>query len=479
MTKPVSFVSKIIKFSIPSWVGFLVNIGSTIVVTRYFLPDAFGLISTFNAAATLVMSLVCLGLDSGFIRYFHETPDGFDRNRLLLFSLSAPILILLTIAALTLVAWSSQLSIFILGVDNYFAVALLFANVAELIIIRFFTIYYRMQGNVFLYGLLTISMQLALKGALVFAAIIQPDYEFAILSSVAAITFMIVAFYIFYGRKLLPSNKTYSVAEIKSLRPFVLYSLYSWPIPVILYANILATQIIIRTKLGDEAVGIFTSVNFFIGIISVIQAGFVTFWSGFMFENYKSQYAKIIRMHDFISLALIMVMCLFVLFREPMFYLVGKNYQTSKPFFALLLLYPLLLTLSETTSYGISIAKKSNLMFLITLVCFILNIGIGWLLIPSFGIVGACIGSAVSAVVFFALQSYFGQKYYRSIENTGRLIFTVSSLVLLACGNLFLSNSPWLAFFLYISIFLLSIFVFRKEMLEIRLMLLGPKAKIV
>jgi O-antigen/teichoic acid export membrane protein len=198
-----------------------------------------------------------------------------------------------------------------------------------------------------------------------------------------------------------------------------------------------------------------------------------------MFENYKSQSAKIIKMHDYISLALIMVMCLFVLFREPMFYLVGKNYQASKPFFALLLLYPLLLTLSETTSYGISIAKKSNLMFLLSIICFILNIGISWLLIPSFGIVGACIGSAVSAIVFFALQSYFGQKYYRSIENTGRLIFTVSSLVLLACGNLFLSNSPWLAFFLFISIFFLSIFVFRKEMLEIRLMLLGLKAKMV
>jgi len=473
------FVRKIISFSIPSWVGFVTNILSTVVVTRYFLPDAFGLISTFNAAATLVMSLVCLGFDSGFIRYFHETPDGFDRNRLFLFSVSTPLLILSAIAGLTLAISSGNLSMLILGVDNHLVMGLLFVNTAELIIVRFYTIYYRMQGNAFLYGFITILMQLALKGALVYAAIVRPNYEFAIYSSVVATTFMTVAVAIIFGRKLLPSVKTFSVTEVNLLKPFISYSLYTWPIPIILYTNILVTQIIIRTKLGPDAVGIFTSVNIFIGIISVIQTGFVTFWSGFMFENYKSQSAKIIRMHDYISLALIVVMCLFVLFRDPMFYLIGKNYQTSKPFFALLLLYPLLLTLSETTAYGISIAKKSKLMFIITLISFILNIGISWLLIPFFGITGACIGSAISSVVFFALQSYFGQKYYRSINNAGKSIFTVCSLVLLALGNLFFNSSPWLAFGFNITVLSFSIYIYRDEILEIRSALVNSTLKAV
>ncbi|MGV8933478.1 MAG: polysaccharide biosynthesis C-terminal domain-containing protein [Gallionellaceae bacterium] len=467
VVRETSFLSKIIRFSIPSWVGFLVNIGSTIVVTRYFLPDAFGLISTFNAAATLVMSLVCLGLDSGFIRYYHDVPRGFDRNRLFLFSILIPLLILIIVSALTLAASSTQLSTLILGVNNSFAMGLLLVNVAELIIIRFYTIYYRMAGNSFMYGVLTISMQLALKGALVFAAIIEPDYGFAILSTVVATTFIVIVFSMFYGKKLLPSRIKYTASEVASLKPYILYSIYTWPIPIALYSNTLATQIIIRTKLGPEAVGIFSSVNIFIGIIAVIQGGFFTFWSGFMFENYQKESARIIKMHDYISFGIISIMCLFVLFRDPIFHLIGPNYHASKPFFALLLLSPLLLMLSETTAYGISIAKKSYLTFGITFLSVALNLGISWLTIPFFGLTGACIGSAVSSVVLFLLQSHFGQKYYRSIDKKAKTIFAVSSLVLIALVNLFLTDLLMLKVIFSISIFVAAIFVYRNQLTDL------------
>jgi O-antigen/teichoic acid export membrane protein len=480
---PVNFVSKIIKFSIPSWVGFLTNIISTVIITRYFLPDTFGLISTFNAASTLVMSLVCLGFDSGFIRYFHEAPDGLDRNRLFLFSISAPILMLLVISAVTFVVASQKLSLFILGVDNYFIVGLLFVNVAELIVIRFFTIYFRMQGNAFLYGFLTITVQLAMKGALVVAAFIKPNYEFSILLSVAATAVVTLVCAIFCGKRLFQSKKNCSVneitiAEIKSLKPFVLYSIYSWPTPIVLYSNILAAQMIIRMTLGAEAVGIFTAVNIFIGIISVIQNGFVTFWSGYMFENYKSESAKIIKMHDYVSFVLIVIMISFMLFRDPIYYLIGSEYQSSKSFFALLLLYPLLYTLSETTAYGISIAKKSHLILMLSFIIFVLNIGISWLTIPLFGIVGACLGSAVSSVVFFTLQSYFGQRYYRSVESIPRTIFTVFTLVSVAFGNLvFFNESRWVGFGFNMTILILSTYVFRNTIREMKSTLLKVTLK--
>jgi len=457
------FVRKIIHFSIPSWIGFIINVGSTIIITRYFLPDAFGLINTFNATATLFMAIVCLGLDSGFMRYFYDTPDGYDRNRLFLISILIPFLILLVLSILMLTIASARLSIFIFGMDNFFIMSLLVVNVVELLVIRFVTIYYRMEGSTFLYGLLTVSMQLALKGSLVFAAFVKPDYGFAILSSVMALVCLVLVFIIFNGRRLLPSKKTYSIAEIKLLKPFFVYSIYTWPIPILLYFNILAIQLIIRSQLGNEAVGIFTSVNVFIGVIAVMQAGFATYWSGFMFENYQTQSNRIIKMHDYLSFLLIVLMVSFLLFRDLMFLLLGAKYQVSKPFFALLLLYPLLMILSETTAYGISIAKKSHLMFNITFISVALNLGIIWLLIPLWGLIGVCIGSAVSAVVLFLLQSYYAQKYYRSIEHVGRTIFALFSLVILAMGNLFFNNFFGGIAAISFVILLTAVFVYRKE----------------
>lgn len=461
------FIRKIIHFSIPSWIGFFINIGSTIVITRYFLPDAFGLINTFNATATLIMAIVCLGLDSGFMRYFYDTPEGYDRNRLFLISILVPFLILLALSAVMLTIASAQLSIFIFGTDNFFIMSLLTVNIFELLIIRFITIYYRMEGNTFLYGMLTVSMQLALKGSLVFAAFIKPEYGFAILSSVIALVCLVTVFIVFNGKRFIPSKKTYSIAEIKLLKPYFVYSIYTWPIPILLYFNILATQIIIRSQLGNEAVGIFTSVNVFVGVIAVIQSGFATYWSGFMFENYQTQSSRIIKMHDYLSFLLIVLMVCFVLFRDLMFLLLGAKYQVSKPFFALLLLYPLLMILSETTAYGISIAKKTHLMLIITFISVMLNLTIIWFIIPQWGLIGACVGSAVLAVVFFLLQSYYAQKYYRSIEHVGRTIFTIFSLVSLAVGNLLLNDLFWGAASLSITILLTAVLVYRKEILNI------------
>src|SRR3990172_6561124 len=103
------FFLKIIKFSVPSWVGFFINIVSVVIITRYFLPDTYGLINTFNASSTLVMGLVSLGIDSGFIRYFFEPLDGFDRNRLFLISILIPLGILLVLSAALLPVASTRL----------------------------------------------------------------------------------------------------------------------------------------------------------------------------------------------------------------------------------------------------------------------------------------------------------------------------------------------------------------------------------
>ena len=461
------FILKIIKFSIPSWIGFIINIVSVVIVTRYFLPDAYGLINTFNASSTLIMGLVCLGLDSGFIRYFFEPPDRFDRNRLFLISVLIPLLLLLVLSAVLLAIASTRLSIFIFGMDNFFLMILLFGNVISLLFIRFVTIYYRMEGNIFLYAILSIAMQLALKGSLVFAALVKPDYEFAILSSVIAMISMVAVFLFFAGRTLFPSRKTYSIAEIQSLKQLFIYSLYTWPVPILLYFNTLATLIIIRVKLGTEAVGIFASVSVFVGVIAVLQAGFSTFWSGYMFENYKTQVLRITRMHDYISFFIIVLMACFVLLRDVMFLLLGAKYQVSKPFFALLLLYPLLLILSETTCYGISIAKKTELLLIVTFSSVLLNLGSIWMLIPYWGLLGACFGSAVAGFVFFAVQSYYGQKYYRSIEHAGRTAFTVFSVVVLAVGNLIFSNSFWGLIALSMTGLLFAGLVYRKEIFHL------------
>jgi O-antigen/teichoic acid export membrane protein len=454
-------VLKIVKFSIPSWVGFFINILSAIILTRYFQPDTYGLINTFNATGTFIMGVVCLGLDSGFVRNFFDPPADFDRKRLFFVSLLIPIITILGVSIVFLLTIPSQLSMFLFDIDNLFILVLLSGNVVALIITRFLTIYYRMEGNTLLYSILSIGMQIALKGGLIFAAFVNPTYDFAIFSSVIIIVAMVVVFLSLFGNKLLPEKISVNLSDIKKLSSYFKYSIFTWPVPSLLYFNTIATLILIRANLGNAQVGIFASVSIFVGLIGVLQNGFSTFWSGYMFEHFNEKTHFIKQVHDYVSFFTILLLCFFLLFKDVIFFIIGENYQDSKPFFAILLLYPLFLILSETTCYGISIARKTALMLIITVVSVLSNLVVIWLFIPSWGILAACYGSAVSGLLFFLMQTYYGQQYYCSLLSWKRTLLSIIIIIVLAVGNLVFNDSLESLSILVVICISISVIVYR------------------
>jgi O-antigen/teichoic acid export membrane protein len=251
------------------------------------------------------------------------------------------------------------------------------------------------------------------------------------------------------------------------LTDFFKYSIYSWPIPTLLYFNILTTLLILRLKLGNEEVGIFSSVSVFVGLIGVIQTGFTTFWSGFMYENYKKKQNQIKKINDYVIFLTILLLVGFILFRDVMYLLIGKNYQNTKPYFAIILVYPIMLILSETTSYGISIAKKSRLLLIITLFTIISNLTLTWFLIPELGILGAAIASAISGLIFFLTQTLYGQKYYSSVENVNKVLFAVILILFLAFSNLFFYKSFIIISIICSMILIIAFFIYRSLFLNI------------
>lgn len=431
----------VLQFSVPAWGTFIINIASAMIITRHLQPDAYGLLNTFQASSTLFLFVVCLGLDNGFLRYFVETPEGFDKNGLLFVSLLAPLLLLGVTGAALLPFYSEGLAWALFSVNDGALASLLFVSVAVNVVTRFVTVFYRMDSNALLYGLFSVLIQLAMKGSVVVAALIRPDYKTAVWASVVSVGAVVAGFVYVNRRQLFPPGMRYSFRGLGRLRGLLIYSVYTWPIPVLLYVHVVLTQIIIRASLGHEAVGLFTSVAVFVGVVSAFQAGFATYWSGYMYRNYRTQVPRIARMHDYLALFVVVSMALFVLFRDLAFLLLGSGYQATKPWFALLLVYPLLLILSETTAYGMGIAKKSHLMFMVTLFSVVSNVGLTWALVPRWGLLGACAGSVVSGVLLFAGQTYFGQKYFRSIPNAWRTVFAVTCMLAVAVGNLILTDS--------------------------------------
>jgi len=475
-----NIIEKIIKFSIPSFASFFINILSAIMVTRYFAPSDYGLINTFIATSTFLMSIICLGLDSGFIRYFFDLPTGIDKKELFSISILIPIFTLLSFSIIAFLFFSHNLSILIFGFESKYLLFLLVINILSSTFIRFLSILFRMDGNTFSYSIIIIGAQLALKGALIFAALTHPNIIFSLNSIVLSTIVVIIFFFSLNYKNLFPKEINF-FNNFKNLSDFFKYSLYSWPVPTLLYFNALATLLIIRYKIGGDAVGLFSSVSVFVGLIGVLQTGFSTFWSGFMYENFEKKQDQIKKINNIVLFITVLLLIGFVFFRDIIYYLIGKNYHETKSYFAILLVYPIMLILTETTSYGISIAKKSRLMLFITFITILFNIMLTWILIPKFGILGVAIASSMSGLFFFSLQTYYGQKYYSSVQSIRKIIFTVLSIFTIAYVNLVLTHSIFLLsifciLFLFLTLYInKNVVIFLLKAINLKLRLLNAK----
>ena len=86
----------------------------------------------------------------------------------------------------------------------------------------------------------------------------------------------------------------------------------------------------------------------------------------------------------------------------------------------MVVLVPVFLIISETTVYGISIAKKPIFDTIGIGLSVVTNIGFCMLLAPSFGLYGVCVALCLSNLIMFVFRTVIAQKLYCSIPNAKR-----------------------------------------------------------
>lgn len=471
-----AFIKSIIKFSISSWINFIISVIAVIITTRVFAPDILGLVTIFNTTSGLIMSFVCMGFDSSYIRFFNEPPNGFNKFNLFILCIGIPMILIMIIGTISSLFFYKTISFFLFQKVSWFITIMLFINVMSLIVLRYLTIKYRMDDKVFMFTLLSILVQFFSKVFVIIAALFSPSYNTVIGFNVVGIFFISIFISIFAFKKILVENKRITNLEIQSnpkksfkkeIKPIIMFAIYSWPVPIVIYLNAFFSQIIISKQLSTYEVGIYSSVNIFIGALSVIVAGFGNYWSSFMFANYKTEQKLITKVHNYAQLGVLMVMCFIIIFRDIIYLGLGKQYHDSKQFFALAIIYTLLLLLCETTSYGISISKKVYFTVIAMGLAAIVNLVLCLYFIPKIGVSGAAFASALSGITMFTIQTIIGQKYYKSIEKPLTTSLTVFLLFGMSILNYFFYNEILLIpVVVCIGIFIMCIF--KKEICEIK-----------
>ncbi|KZZ83905.1 lipopolysaccharide biosynthesis protein [Bacillus sp. SJS] len=398
---------KFIGFSLGPVIGALISF-ITIPLTTYFVsPIEYGKASMFVLFQGLLVTFLYLGLDQSYTREYHESKD---KTNLLKNAMLIPI----TIALLMLICIFGNLKIvssFLFGSGGYSTATLLFGlSIIFMVIERFILLSIRMEEKALEYSMLNIVLKLnVLIFTLIFVLLVRNDFLAVVYSTVLG---QIIAdiFLIFRYKKYLDFTKI-------QLDKGLIFNLLKFGIPLIFAAsfnNLLNSldRLALRTWSNFHEIGIFTAALKISAILTIIQTSFTSFWVPTAYRWYNEK--KDIKHFELISKIILLMMstllCLILIFKEFIIKLLGYDYTDAKFLIGILCLYPIMYTISETTTLGITFSRKSYYNIWVSVLSIIPNVFLNFLLIPKYGAVGAAIATGVSYIIFFIARSFFSNR---------------------------------------------------------------------
>lgn len=425
-------ITDILHFSVSTWVNFVLGFLSTFILTRVFMPEVLGTINLFYSTITAFLYIVCLGLNTGFVRFFNETPNGESTALFLFKLLFISIIFALILGIVSYLFFADNLVEFFLDRRGRSLMICIFIGIIDQVIFRFLNLSLRMRMDIRRFNLQAILINIITRLSVLLGAIIDStSAEWAIYMNTLCMTLLVVYCLIWQRWEWKPAEFDFS---FKGYRTVFLFSIFSVLGSLAISINTLASQLVLKNFIGTYAVGIFTSAAIFSSVLSALQGGFSNYWSAYMYANYKDEDKRewIMEVHDIITLACIIIIALFFSFRSIIYLFIGIEFRASKEFFSLILLYPLLMFASETTQYGLSIKNKAHVITIIAILSLLTNIFIGIVLIPRIGIAGMAWGNAVSGIISYSLLTILGQHNFESIKSKARTTMGVGIIIILS-----------------------------------------------
>lgn len=422
-----SVLKKIAGFSVPTFISAGIGFISTPIITRIFETSEVGKINLFITYLSLISAFCYMGLDQAYIRFYNELPKNETKESLLATCMKFSLGIAFVVSCVILLG-KDYVSNIISGEQNDVIAICLIVALLGSIFNRYLQSNSRMEENILMYSLQAIGYTLVIKIAYIIAAFKAPTHVNAI--QIIAIGCLVLGcVFCFVENKKIrwkeSIKKTTSISIWK-------YGFPLMPGVILVLLNNSISQIVLSTFMSYSMVGIYSSAISVANLLSLVQSGFNTYWSAYVWKNYENDQEGIQNMHHIIVFIMTLCGIGIILMQDVIFLLLGENFREGRYVFAYLLLSPICYTIAETTGLGIGISKKSYLNTIITCITLVINIITSCVLIPLIGLRGAALASGFAGGCYLMLRTVIGERFYKCITNKEKTVISLMILVLLA-----------------------------------------------
>lgn len=442
------------------------------IITWFYSAEDIGRIAMLQVVSSFCILLFSLGLDQAYVREYHE---ALQKPALLKATLIPGLLLLAIALGITLLI-PDLLSKALFSIDSaaisWLVAACLLAGFCS----RFLSLILRMQEK----GL-AFSMSQVLPKALflmVIGSYLLLTFGFDFLHLVIAHTLSTLAVTLVLAwntRKewLAMLHQNIDLAQLKNMlrfgMPLIMGGIAYWGLTAM-------DKLFLRNMSTFEELGIYSVATSFAAAAIIFQSVFSTVWAPTVYkwaaEGINNE--KIDQVTEYVLAAVVFLFVLAGLFSWVITYLLPEKYDRVQYILVACMAYPLFYTLSETTVVGLGVTRKSGYAMLAAIIAALVNMLGNYLLVPSYGAIGAAISTAVAFWVFLSCRTELACLAWRKIP---RLKFYISTLLCLFAATstaVFAERNPSTAIILWCAGGAFSLIAFKKQITSILTHLARP-----
>ncbi|WP_274572615.1 oligosaccharide flippase family protein [Neisseria leonii] len=398
------------------------------LLSWYFPAQDIGRTALLQTAVSLLLIVAGMGADQAYIREFHAAPD---RN-LLLKNVLLPPLAALTFILLLWAALPFSAAQLLFGSRNPAWELWIALYAAAWLFTRYLSLILRLHERALAFSAAQVwpKLCLLLSAPAAVAAGAPADTgtlaaAFALSQSAAVLLLawqtriqLAAALRAPFSRTLLGSLLHYGL-------PLALAALAYWGLGS-------ADKWLLKQYAAPDILGVYALAAGFAAAAVLVQSIFSTIWAPTLFRWVHEQrdLAPVARIFRLLTGAAAAVWCLSAL-AAPLTRLFLPTDYAAVPFLLpLVMLPPLIYTLTEVGGIGIQVRKKSRAALWITLASLCAHLALGRLLIPAFGAAGAALAVSLAFALFFVLKTEYARRIWLPLPRAAAYAAVAAALLL-------------------------------------------------
>lgn len=425
-----TFLKKLGGFSLGPIISAVLGLILVPVITRFISPEEYGKASMFTLAQGLVAMILYLGMDQAYAREFMKKET--HRERLLANVLCLPLLLSVLLSAVLILfrQWASRL--LFSTPDEALAICLMALMFPFMVIQHFGLMKVRLEEKGLQYSLFSVLLKVwNLLLAVGLLTAFEKSFRSVVYAAAFAEVLNGVVLYLAAFRGVTLSPKAIRRAELSSL---LKYGLPLIPATILSWMLTSMDKVMLRSLCSYTDLGLYSAAFKIVSVLGIVQTCFTTMWVPIAFRWYeeKKPNAYFVAVMKGIA-ALMSLMCFGVLlFKDILILILGQSFGEAISIFPFLMLYPIMYTISETTTMGISFTRKTGYNVVVSLLSGGVNLLLNLLLIPRLGGVGAAVATGISYIVFFCVRTVISRRLWIPFPVGYYGVYL--ALILLNCG---------------------------------------------